>query len=611
MIYGSKYVSAAFVWSAVVFGFTQGVLLAQEQLPKNLKWLTNEADPVFANQDAPKGGTLRSVLLSFPPSLRVVGPDSNSGFRSYILSNQMGLVNRHPNTDKLVREIATTWAYGDDKRSMYFKIDPQARWSDGKPVTADDFVYTLEYMRSPMIVAPWYNDFYTKEIEKVVKYDEHTIGVFSTRPHPDLDMYLSLSPTPKHFYHPLGTDYVQKYNWAIVPNTGPYQISKVEKGKSIVFDRKKDWWAKDFKYYKGRFNADKVVFNVVRDENAAWEYFRRGEIDAFALTIPSFWYDKAKGSPFDEGYVEKIWFYNNVPQPPWGLYLNLTDPLLADKNIRLALAHSMNFDKVNATVTRGDYARLDHAYVGYGAYSNPSIKARDFDLKKVDEYLKKAGWGERGSDGVRTKDSKRLSFEITYGSNLHTDRLVVLREEAKKAGIELQLKLVDATQAFKSAIEKKTQISWMAWSGSQRPTYWESYHSDNANKPQTNNVCNLADPDLDKMIDKHRALTEEADLIKLGHQIQAKIADNACFVPALRVPFFRAGVWRWVRFPKVVGQKISDELLDPMGSDPNSGGLMVGSVFWIDESMKKDTEQARKEGRKFSPVLIKDTTYKQ
>ena len=139
----------------------------RETLPDGIDWLTNDSDPDFASPKAAKGGTLHEAQLSFPLTIRVVGPDSNSSFRGAILGNQLGLIGIHPNTENIIPELATHWAYGVDKKTMYFKLDPAARWSDGHPVTAEDFVYTLEFMRSKHIVAPWYNDYYTKEIERV------------------------------------------------------------------------------------------------------------------------------------------------------------------------------------------------------------------------------------------------------------------------------------------------------------------------------------------------------------------------------------------------------------------------------------------------------------
>jgi len=146
--------------------------MAVPQLPENLQWLTNNEDPVFASPDAVKGGALHDWLPSFPLTLRTVGPDSNGSFRSNLLGNQMQLVVVHPNTGNLIPGLATHWAYGDDNKTMYFKINPKARWSDGEPVTSDDFVFTFEFMRSKEIVAPWHLNFFKEELDKATVYDD-------------------------------------------------------------------------------------------------------------------------------------------------------------------------------------------------------------------------------------------------------------------------------------------------------------------------------------------------------------------------------------------------------------------------------------------------------
>jgi len=187
--------------------------IAASELPDDLNWMTNDTDPLFASPEAKKGGTYRDALLSFPATFRLVGPDSNNSFAGVMRSNQLGLIGIHPNTESITPEIATHWAFGKDQKSMYFKLNPNARWSDGKPVTAQDFAYTIEFMRSEHIVAPWYNDYYTREIDKVVVYDDLTLAVVGTKTKPDLHMILNINPTPRHFFGKLDQEFVRKYNW--------------------------------------------------------------------------------------------------------------------------------------------------------------------------------------------------------------------------------------------------------------------------------------------------------------------------------------------------------------------------------------------------------------
>ena len=485
---------------------------------------------------------------------------------------------------------------------MYFKLNPAARWSDGVPVTADDFAYTLDFMRSKYIVAPWYNDYYTNEIEKVVIYDDQTLAVVGTRPQPDLHLKLSLGPIPRHFFGELGEDFIRRYNWAVVPNTGPYQIDKFKKGRYVRFSRKPGWWGENLKYFKHRFNVDRVIYKVIRDTDLQWEYFKKARLDVYPATSPKYWHIKSKTAVVEKGYVHKIWFANDTPQPALGLYLNLDRPIFKDPNLRYAFAHAMNVEKVISDVLRNDFFRLENGYVGYGRYSNTSIKARRYDIEKVRAYMQASGW-KRGPDGIWTKNGRRFSVEVVYYVDDHTPRLVVLKEEARKAGIELRLLKLDPAAAFKKILEKRHDVSWSGWSTDLRPHFWEFWHSINAHKGQTNNITNTDDPELDRLIDAYRNSLDEEERIALSLKIQQKVFDIGAYVPTYMVPYFREMYWRWWRFPSTPATRTSESLFSPF--DSSTGGL-----FWYDPGLYAETRKAMDSGRAFAPVEIIDNTYK-
>jgi microcin C transport system substrate-binding protein len=578
-----------------------GSAVAGPNLPDDIQWLTHDSDPVYASSDAVKGGTLNTAILSFPMTFRTVGPDSNGSFRSAILDNDLSLINIHPNTLNIIPELATHWAFGKDKKSMYFKLNPNARWSDGKPVIASDYVFTLEFMRSPHIVAPWYNDYFTQEIDSVIVFDAYTIAVVGTKAEPDLHLKLGINPMPRHYYGTLGPDFVARYNWKVVPNTGPYLIDDFQTGKYIRFKRKKDWWAQDLKYFKNRFNVDRVNYTVVRDFNMLWEYFKKGKEDVFGLTIPKYWHDKTRIPIFEKGYAQRIWFFNDTQQSAMGLWLNQDRDIFKDLNVRYAFSHAMNIEKVIDQVLRGDYFRLEQAFTGYGPYTNDTIRARRFDLEKVSHFMNASGW-QRGTDGIWEKEGKRFSVEVTYGFEEHTPRLVVLKEEAKKAGIELLLQQSDPTAAFKKFLEKNFDVAWMGWSTSLRPQYWEHFHSINAHKPQTNNITNTEDPEMDKLIDAYRNSLNEKERICLSQEIQQRIHDIGMFVPTFMVPYSREACWRWLRLPDPPGTRHSGSLFDPFNS-------ATGGLFWYDKKLHDETLEAMKSDQAFEPVTRIDKTY--
>ncbi len=574
---------------------------ANPKLPADVKWETNDKDPIFASTEAKRGGTLHEFMMSFPLTLRDVGPDSNGGFRSYLDANKMGLLDLHPETLNWTPALATHWAVGNDLKTVYFKLNQKARWSDGKPVTAKDFAYTLEFMRSKWIYAPWYNNYYSEQIKEVIIYDDYTFAVVGNKKKSKFEALYSysISPTPEHFFRPiLNKEWTKTHNWDIVPNTGPYYISNVKKGKSVTFKRKKDWWADSLKYYKHRYNYNKIRVNVIRDMNMAFEHFKKGKLDTFGLVLPNLWHKKAQGKEFDKGYIHKIWYYNQVPQPQYGIWLNTEKWPFGDINVRQAFAHAMNMDRLIKLVLRGDYERLEHFAVGTGKYEAKELKARRFDLKKVKHYMKKAGWARDKQTGL-WKDSKTGKFfevEVLYGAPPHTERLVVLKEEAQKAGIKLNLKMLDSAASFKAMLEKQHQAAWLGMGAGMIPRYWQFFHSDNA-KAQTNNFTNTKDKVLDELIMKYRNEFSDKKQHDLSQKIQRRIRELCEFIPTTAAPYFRQGYWAWIKYPKNLGMRF--------------GSIEDYGVAWIDQDLKKKIMRMKKTGKAFSkPVTIINTKYK-
>ncbi len=201
-------------------------------LPDGLIWETNNEDPVFSSPHAKKGGVYRDSLQGFPLTIRSAGPDANGIFANYIRSYQMGLTNIHPNTNNPMPELATHWAFADDGVTVFYKLDPNATWSDGMPVTANDFIFTRDFMRSEYIIDPFANNWFTNEITDVQKHGEDIISVKYVTPRPENDLlyYTNVIPVARHF-HKLDENWVTDYNWLIEPNTGAYTMTTVEKGK--------------------------------------------------------------------------------------------------------------------------------------------------------------------------------------------------------------------------------------------------------------------------------------------------------------------------------------------------------------------------------------------
>ncbi|MDC0996790.1 ABC transporter substrate-binding protein, partial [Pseudomonadales bacterium] len=207
-------------------------------LPDSLAWQNGSELPDIGSPEAIKGGTQYSNLQDFPRTMRLVGPDSNGSFRPYLQDYvTMSLAHRHPDKYDFYPGLAESWAVDKDNKTVYIKLNPAARWSDGEPVTTDDFTFMFFFMQSSYIVAPWYNNWFGTQYTNITKFDDHTFSISIPEAKPDMDSkVLQMGPVPEHFYKSLGDDFVERYQWKFQPTTGAYVVREkdIKKGTSIA-----------------------------------------------------------------------------------------------------------------------------------------------------------------------------------------------------------------------------------------------------------------------------------------------------------------------------------------------------------------------------------------
>lgn len=607
---------------------------ALADLPTDLKWEDGADLPEFSSPDAKEGGTFHYYITDFPRTLRTIGPDATGGIRPYILDYvAVPWVNPHPNVPGAIYPgLAKEWAVDPKTKTVYFKIDPDARWSDGVPITTDDLVFSYYYMRSPLLNEPWYNDFYSKTYSSITVYDKLTFAITLAEWKPDAVLRAGNNvPIPRHAYGDFGPDWIQKYQWRPVPTTGAYEVveKNIEKGRAVTITKVKNWWAHDKRFWRHRFNPDRYRLEVIRDPDKAFEAFARGDLDMFPLGQPKYWYESLPDThpAVAAGYIVKTKFFNQIPRPDYGLWINSSKPQLSDNQVRVGLQYATNFDLVCAQYYRGDAVRLETRSDGYGWDMNPDVRARHFDPVRARAEFAKAGYDHQGPDGIlQNAQGQRLSFTVTTYSSALRDLLSILQQEALKAGVEYKPEILDSTTGWKKVQEKNHEIALIALSRSVEmyPRYWEMYHGTNAyedaylgpdGKPvdkyslgtpnphpekirvQTNNMTETFIPALDKLIEQYDATTDMPTIKTLASQMEKIIYDDASWVNGWALPFHRTGYWRYVKWPKdfnVMQSRSAEEMF----------------LHWIDEDAKKETEDARKSGKTFPPQILTFDQYK-
>ena len=593
-------------------------------IPADLIWEDGMDLPDLGSPEALKGGTAYGALQDFPRTLRLVGPDSNGSFRPYLLDDMaLQIAHRHPNVTEIGPQghyyfpgLAEEWAVDKENKTVYVRLDPKARWSDGEPVTTDDFFFMFFFFHSDYIRAPWYNNWYTEMYTGITRYDDLTFSMSVPEAKPDMNSrVLELRPMPEHFFRELGDDYVQRYQWRFQPTTGAFIIREedIKKGRSITLTRQKDWWALDKKFWRHRFNYDRIHLTVIRDIPKMFESFKRGDLDSTGLVnLPEYNYEKLPDSDPDvqAGYIHKVTFYNEIPRPTYGLWINSAKPLLDNRNIRVGIQYATNWGRVIEEYFRGDYIRMNTTADGYGEFTHPALRARSFDIDKALAEFAKAGFTKRGADGILVNDQgQRLSFNLSTGYRTFQDLLTILKEEAAKAGLDFRLEILDGTAGWKMAQEKKHDITFSALNVSPEmyPRYWETYHSVNAFdqpflpdgtspnpdrqvKTQTNNLQSVAIPELDALITAYRRSDDAEEMKKLAFKMEEILYEDASFVPGFVQPYYRIAYWRWLRYPDDFNVKLSR----------SSGEYFLA---WIDTAVKEETEAARRSGKTFAPVI--------
>ena len=594
-----------------------------EDIPDHLVWDDGMDLPDLGSPQAKKGGTLFMAISDFPRTLRPVGPDANGSFRSYLQDESLyTYAVRHPNVTHIGPEghryypaIAKEWSIDRDTKTVYVRLNSEARWSDGEPVTTEDVTFAFFFYQSSYIRAPWSNNFYHRNFTELAVYDETRFSVSMAEAKPDMSRFVlyDLRPIPRHFFMDLGDDYPERYQWRFMPTTGAYVIKDedIRKGRSITFTRLDDWWAKDAKFWRNRYNPDRIHFTVIRDKAKAFESFKKGELDTLRLREPEYWFDKlaADDRLVADGYIHKHQFYNEIPRPTWGLWVNTAQPPLDDKAVRQGLQYATNWDLVIEKYFRGTFVRMRTTADGYGEFTRPDLQPRPYSVQKALAKFAEAGFTKRGSDGILVNDQgQRLSVTLTTGYQSYRDILTILREEALRAGLEYRLEILDQTASFKKAQEKKHDVVFTAFavSAEMYPRYWETYHSVNAYdrafladgsinpdrkpKPQTNNLHSLANSELDTLIERYRGSEDAGEMIELAYEMEGILHEEAVFSPGFVMPFIQAGSWRWVGFPDDFSHKLANYYESEW-------------VQWIDEGMKEDTLAAKRSGKTFPPSV--------
>ena len=611
-------VAAVTMGSVLLFGIvsdgqTAGTAPVEQTgltLPADIVWDTNLDDPPIGSPNALRGGTFNYYMTSYPLTFRLMGPNSNDAFAGWnrLFTMAFPLVGRHPVTDRFIPIMATHWSVQDDQRTIYFRLDADARFSDGEPITAEDYVFTWQMMLSEHIVDPFYNNYAMQYFESVDAIDDHTLRIVGIRPSwRPLSDYV-LWPTPAHAVV-LDGDWVSRTNNEYQIAIGPYVVTEVSRGESVTFDRVDDWWGDGKRYFQGQYNFDRIHLRVIAPERAL-DYLRRGELDMIQETTARTWNEEYTFPEVRNGWLRRARVFVDVPSGVSGLHMNLEAPIFQNQDFRKAMQYLFNFERLNRNLMYEEYFRQGSFFEGT-EYANPDVQPYPFDPGKAREHLRRAGYRRpteilgrtllgsvrnamRGllftradTDDILVNDrGEQASFAVIYGSKGLERHLTVMQQEYRRAGVDMRLRLLEPGTAFERGLERKYEMTMTGRTASYYPAPRQYLHTDFKAETNNNDIWGFGTAEVDELIRIYEEDLDADHRLQALHRIDEIVHDEAFYIPFWMAPYLRIVHWDYFQFPEFYLPKRTEQLMDYM-------------VYWIDPEKQAALERAMREGEAY------------
>lgn len=567
-------------------------------------WTTSTSYNVLGSSKAVKGGMMTWSIPDFPATLRNYGKDENS-YYTRMASSLMyeSLLDTDPVTQDYSPRLATHWQISEDKKTFRFRINPNARWADGKPVVAEDYVATFKLLLDPGLLtggAEYYQEKYempVAESKYIVSIKAKNVGW----------IYFAgaggIRLLPAHLLEGVtAKDFLERFNYEPMPGSGPYFIRKedVDKGRSITLRRRSDYWGEKEPFAKGMYNFDIIKTDVVQDETLQFEKFKKGEIDVYSVNRAQWWAEKTDFEEVKRGIVQKKKIYNQNPGGTSGLALNMRKPPFDDKRVRTAFSMLYDRKKFNEKLFYNSYTPLKSFFSGT-PYENPNNSLINFNLDSAILLLEEAGYKDKNDQGYRMKNGKVLDLELTYTQPSQERYLTIFQEDLKRAGIKLNLKQIDGTTQFKIGNERNFSMIIAAWGGQNPPSLEFNVISKTADDPNSTNWSGIKNPRIDELAQLYSTTFDKKERVKQVREVDSIIISIQPYVLGWYADYTRLLFHNKFGFPKWMVSRFDDYY---GGAEPP-----IFAFWWIDPAKFASYEEALKDKSKQLPTGEVDETY--
>jgi peptide/nickel transport system substrate-binding protein len=534
----------------------------------------------YANPDAPKGGRLVWGVLGTFDSLNplIVRGLAVQQMRGFVVESLMTRGNDEAFT--LYGLLAKTVETDDARSYVTFHLDPRARFSDGKPVTADDVLFSWALLRDRG--RPNHRQYYSK-VARAEAPDPLTVRFdFGDANDRELPLILGLMPVlPRHAIDPAT---FEETTMTGPIGSGPYRVSAVKPGASVTLTRNPDYWGRDLPINRGLWNFDEIRLDYYRESNGLFEAFKRGLYDFRVENEPLRWHEGYDFPAVRNGEVIRDTIKPGLPQPSEFLVFNTRRPVFADIRVRQALTLLFDFEWINRNYFFGLYARAAGFFAGseLSAYGRPADErerellkpfmeriqpdvldgsyrlpvtdgsGRDrTTLRSALKLLSEAGYDLDGAVLRHRATKIPLTFEILVTTRDQERIALAYQRDLRRAGIEVSVRAVDPVQFDQRRLAYEFDMLQNRWDQSLSPGNEQSFYwgSQAADIPGTRNYMGAKEPAIDALIAALLEARERPAFVSAVRALDRTLISGFYAIPVFNVEEQWIARWNRIEIP--------------------------------------------------------------
>ncbi len=496
-----------------------------------------------------------------------------------------------------------------DRSWVAFTLRPEARWQDGKPVTVEDVIFSLETLKTKG--HPFYRSYFAN-LAKAEKTGPRRVTItFSGGKNRELPLIAGELPIlPKHYWQ--GRDF-SKTTLDPPLGSGPYRVKSFEPGRSITYERVKDYWGENLAVNVGQNNFDLIRYDYYRDGTVALEAFKAGDYDFREENISKNWATAYNAPTVKSGLIKKEEIRNERPTGMQAFVFNTRRPLFRDHRVRQALGYAFDFEWTNKNLFYGQYTRTESFFsnselassglpgeeelkileplrgkIPDEVFTKPYIPPRSDgsgnirkNLRRALALLGQAGWTVKDRMLVNAKTGAPFEFEILLSQPIWERIVLPFVRNLKRLGITARVRTVDTAQYQKRTEQFDFDMIVDSFGqslspGNEQRGFWSSAA---ANSQGSRNTIGVRDPAIDTLVDLVVSSSTREELVSRTRALDRVLLWNHFVIPHWHIRSYRVASW---------------DKFDRPAITPKYG--LCFDCWWIDPA-KEASLKARKKDR--------------